>query len=223
MAALRASRPRPGARSARADPDQPHHTQQAVRARPRDGRGSGGLSRLEGGAGRRHPHLRGRGRQRRRARALRAVLPGLHAQAMGARPVRARQIGDGADPDPDQYRRPLFHRYVPGDAQGRLHRDVQTHARPSADRGSHRRRLPRHEGRGRRRPHHLYRSDRRIFRLPLRQAAVPQPQVRPPDARGRAPSGGRNGQLSRAGRALHADQRVQAPDRPAVGGDHDHL
>ena len=53
-------------------------------------------------------------------------------------------------------------------------------------------------GRGRdRRPHHLHRPDRRIFRLPLRQAAVPQPEVRSPDARRGAAPAGRGGQLSR--------------------------
>ena len=72
--------------------------------------------------------------QRRRARALRAVLPRLHAQAVGPRPERARQAGDVAHSDPDQHRRPLFQRYVPGDAARRLHRDVREDARPSADR-----------------------------------------------------------------------------------------
>ena len=41
----------------------------------------------------------------------------LHAQAMGPRPDRARQAGDRAHPDPDQHRRPLFRRHVPGDAE----------------------------------------------------------------------------------------------------------
>ena len=35
-----------------------------------------------------------------------------------------------AHPDPDQHRRPLFHRHVPGDAARRLHRDVRADARP---------------------------------------------------------------------------------------------
>ena len=81
-------------------------------ARPRDRRGGRRLSRLARRAGRRHPDLRGRRHQRRRARALRAVLPRLHAQAMGPRPERARQVGDRAHPDPDQHRRPLFRRHA---------------------------------------------------------------------------------------------------------------
>ena len=82
-----------------------------------------------------------------------------------------------AHPDADQHRRPLFQRHVPGHAARRLHHDVREDARPSADRGAHGRRLPRAQGSGARdrRPHHLHRADRRIFRLPLRQAAVPEP------------------------------------------------
>ena len=85
-------------------------------ARPRDRRGGRRLPRLARRAGRRHPDLRGRRRQRRRARALRAVLPRLYAQAMGPRPERARQVGHRAHSDPDQHRRPLFHRHLPGHA-----------------------------------------------------------------------------------------------------------
>ena len=47
-----------------------------------------------------------------------------------------------------------------------------------------------------RRPHHLHRADRRIFRLPLRQAAVPKPQVRSPDTPAGAVSAGGGGKLS---------------------------
>ena len=78
-----------------------------------------------------HPHLRGRRRRAGRPRALREVLPRLHAQAVGPRPVRARRLGDGARPDAHQPRRPLLHRHLPGDAAARLHADVRAHARPS--------------------------------------------------------------------------------------------
>ena len=47
-----------------------------------------------------------------------------------------------ADPDADEHGRPLFQRHLPGHASGRLHEDVRTHARPSADRKGARRRLP---------------------------------------------------------------------------------
>ncbi len=80
-----------------------------------------------------------------------------------------------------------------------LHRDVREDARPSADRGPHRRRFrasSRTSARDRR-PHHLHRTDRRIFRLPLRQAALPEPEVRSPDAGAGAVPGSRGGQLSR--------------------------
>ena len=74
------------------------------------------------------------------------------------------------------------------------------------------------------RPHHLHRPDRRIFRLPLRQAAVPEPEVRSPDARpGAVPARSAVVNYPVRGRALHADQRVQASDRAAVAGDDDHL
>ena len=45
-----------------------------------------------------------------RARAVREVLPRLHAQAVAARPVRAARVGLRADPDAHQHRRPLLHR-----------------------------------------------------------------------------------------------------------------
>ena len=65
-----------------------------------------------------------------------------------------------------------------------------------------------------RRSHHLHRADRRIFRFPLRQAAVPvslkfdhqtlEQERFQPVAVVNYPE---------RGRALHADQRVQASDR----------
>ena len=56
-------------------------------ARPQDRRGSGRLSRVARRDGRGDPDVGGRRHQRRRPRALRAVLPRLHPQAMGPRPV----------------------------------------------------------------------------------------------------------------------------------------
>ena len=94
-------------------------------ARP-DERGRGrGLPRVARRAGRADPHVGGRGRQRDRARTLRDLLPRLHAQAMGARPERARQVGHGARAHPHQHRRSLFHRQFPGDAGRWLYRDVR--------------------------------------------------------------------------------------------------
>ena len=86
-----------------------------------------------------------------------------------------------------------FTRHVPGDAEAWLHRDVREDARPSADRSAHRRRLSR-QGRA-----HEVDSDHLIFTgpideyfdHPLRQAALPQPEVRPPDARAGAVPAGR--------------------------------
>ena len=88
--------------------------------------------------------VRGRRRRRRRSRALRAVLPRLHAQAVGPRPEPARRVGHGARADADQRRRPLLHRSIPADAGRRLHRDVRTDARsPVGSRSAPRRRFPR--------------------------------------------------------------------------------
>ena len=68
---------------------------------------------------------------------------GYTRKQWGLDPSELDKSGDGADPDAHQHRRPLFHRHVPGDAARRLHGDVRAHARPPADRGPHRRRLPR--------------------------------------------------------------------------------
>ena len=152
---------------------------------------------------------RGRRHQRRRPRALRAVLPRLHAQAMGPRPERARQVGDRAHPDPDQHRRPLFHRQAPGHAARRLHARCSSACstiRNIDDRARHR--LSRRPRRGRRRPHHLHRAGRRIFRLALRQAALPHPALRAStiDKEQFQPVAVVN--YPDRGGALHPDQRV---------------
>ena len=74
-------------------------------------------------------NLRGRHRQQGRPRALREVLPQLHAEAVGPRSVRARRLGDRARAGAHQPRRPLLHRHVPGDAAARLHAHVREDAR----------------------------------------------------------------------------------------------
>ena len=58
----------------------------------------------------------------RRPRALREVLPRLHAQAVGGRSLAARRVRDGARAGAHQSRRPLFHRHLPVHAAARLHR-----------------------------------------------------------------------------------------------------
>ena len=132
VAAVRAPRARAGRRAARADPDQPRHDQPALRARASRRSSSRTSSPSRRRAARVGPHLRGRRRQQGRARALREVLPQLHAQAVGARPVGARRQRDRARARAHQPRRPLLHRHLPGDAAARLHADVRAHARPPA-------------------------------------------------------------------------------------------
>ena len=95
-------------------------------------------------------------------RALREVLPRLHPQAMGPRPLRARQVGDRARADPHQPRRPLFQRqfqFMPKHGYTRM---FETHARPSehqrhaqTDYDDVQRRRPAS-------PRHLHRADRRV-------------------------------------------------------------
>ncbi len=94
-------------------------------------RGAGGGVPRRTGRGAGDPHRGGRRRRRGRARALRDLLPRLHPQAMGARPVRAGPRRDRAGADAHRHRRPLLPRQAPGDAGAGLHRDVRGHARPS--------------------------------------------------------------------------------------------
>ena len=70
--------------------------------------------------------------------------------------------------------------------------------------------------------HDLHRADRRVLRLPLRQAALPQPRVPPRQPAAAAVPGRRNGELSERLR-LHAHHRVQAPHRAAARDDVDRL
>ena len=71
----------------------------------------------------------------RRPRAVREVLPQLHAQTVGHRSVRARRRGDRARASRVQPRRPLFHRHLPGDAEARLHAHVRGDARSPEHQG----------------------------------------------------------------------------------------
>ena len=100
-------------RAAAADPDQPRHGQPAVRAAARPSVELEAFFAVRGRAAcSRSRTSRGRRRQQGRARAVREVLPRLHPQAVGPRPVRARRLGDRAHPGPHQPRRPLLHRHA---------------------------------------------------------------------------------------------------------------
>ena len=121
----------------------------------------------------------GRRRQQGRPRPLQQVLPRLHAQAVGPRPVGARRQRHGARADAHQPRRPLLHRHLPGDAAARLHAHVRDDAGASEHQGDAQHRLPRDRRPGAVAAHGLHRPDRRVLRLPPRQAALPQPRVPP--------------------------------------------
>ncbi len=210
-----AMRPRP----AGADPDQPHDRQRAcsasrlqtedevaafyaARAEPVDASQRTSEDVVVG---------------RRRPGAVRAVLPRLHAKAVGPRPEPARRVGDRASAHPHQRRRPLLHRPFPDDARRRLHRDVRTHARPPTDRSprpapiSTTSRIPSTTGRSST-PARSTRSSA-IGSGGCRTARCASSSRRWRDSHVPAD---RHGQLSRRDRgALHPDQRVQAPHRPA--------
>ena len=70
----------------------------------------------------------------------------VHAEAVGARPERARRPGDRSHPSAYQPRRPLLQRHVPGDAASRLYPHVPAHARPPAHQGPPQYRLRRDRG-----------------------------------------------------------------------------
>ena len=109
-----------------------------------------------------------------RPRAVQQVLPGLHAQAMGAGPVRARRQRHGARADPHQPRRPIFRRYLPSDPAARLHAHVRVDAGPSEHQGDAEYRLPRGCRPDPVASHDLHGADRRLLQLQVRQAALPQ-------------------------------------------------
>ena len=138
-----------------------------------------------------------------RPRALQQVLPRLHAQAVGARSVRARRQRDRARADPHQPRRPLLHRHLPGDAAARLHADVREDARPPEHQDHAQHRLSRDRRPGAVEAHGLHRADRRVLQLSARQAALPQPRVSPRQPGAGAVPAGRHGELSERLR-LHA-------------------
>ena len=83
------------------------------------------------------------------------------------------------------------------------------------DRGAARHRLSRRRSAKRLRARGLHRSDRRIFRVPVRQAALPQ-SLRFDHVTLDQPQFQTVGTVNYPdrGRALHADHRVQASDRP---------
>ena len=137
------------------------HHQQALRPRSRSDPGRG-LPRRPCRAGAGDPHLRGRGREPGRPRALREVLPRLYPEAVGRRPVRARQDGHRARAHPHLHRRPLFRRQLPEHAAHgytRMFENMLDH-RQYPDHARHR--LSRRRGRGPLRQADLHRADRRV-------------------------------------------------------------
>ena len=168
------------------------------------------------------PDLRGRRRQQGGPRAVREVLPRLHPQAVGARSERARRVRHSAGPDADEPRRQLLHRHVqamPLHGYTRMFERMLGHERIKVmintdyreSRGRHP--LPGDD---------LHRADRRVLRLPVRQAAVSITGVPTRDARRAARAGGRHGELPERAR-VHADHRVQAPDRAGARQDQHRL
>ena len=186
----------------------------------RDRRAGRGVLRRAARAGRAaSADLRGRGRRQGRPRPVREVLPRLHAQAVGARPVRAARVGLRAHPDraptPTTATSPTRFQKMP---RRRLHarcssassttRTSRCGSRPTSTTCATRSTL---------RPPRLHRPDRRLLRPPLRRAALPLAGVRAAqraDARRRArssPSGSINEPERR--RAVHAHHRVPPHDR----------
>src|SRR5581483_3482106 len=173
------------------------------------------IGRGTGGSG---AHLRGRDREQGRPRAVREVLPQLHAEAVGAGPVRAGCVRHRPRAGADEPRRPVLHRHVPGDAETRLHADVRAHADAPEHQDPAERRLPRGAGvhpapRGR-----VHRSGRRVLRLPVRPAAVPIARVHLRNAQRGGGAAGAGGQLSERER-VHARHRVQVPHRAGASED----
>ena len=128
----------------RADPDQPRHGEPALRRCSFDDGRAGDVLRVGGRAAR---AIRGRPKTSSsagRPRAVREVLPGLHAQAVGARPVASStpavtaRVPARTNRD-DRY----FTDTYPGDAAARLHADVRADARPPEHQGAAQHRLPR--------------------------------------------------------------------------------
>ena len=193
MAALRASRAGRCARPAGADPDQPHDAQHAVRrsiSRPTTKRPTILASRAEPVEDIRTSEdvvVNAVGRE-----LYELFFRGYTRKQWGLDPCELDKSVTVAHPDADQHRRPLFHRHASRrcrcDGYTAMFERMLDHplieVRTGVDFRDVRDEVDR-------RPHHLHRADRRIFRLPLRQAALPQPRVRSPDARAGAVSAGR--------------------------------
>ena len=172
----------------------------------------------------RSPHLRGCGRQQGRARALREVLPRLHAQAVGPRPSELDSRVTARVPTRTNTRRPLLHRQLPGHAAARLHADVRAHARHpnikimlNTDYREIADEIPYDRA-------DLHRADRRISSTTA-TASCPTArcEFEHETLDQRVAPAGRGRELSRRERALYAGHRVQAPDRPAAPEDQHHL
>ena len=115
--------------------------------------------------------LRGRRGLGSRPRTLRKVLSRLHPQAVGTRTIRARQVGHVPRADAHKSRRPLLHRQVPVHAETRLYAHVRADTRPS----EHHVMIQTESTTSANHPppaRDLYGPDRRIFRFPVRQAAL---------------------------------------------------
>ena len=87
------------------------------------------MARNPPGADRESEEFRGGHPRPGRPRALREVLPRLHAETVEAPPPRARRLRLRTHPHPHQPRRPLPQGRLPSAAQRRLHRDVRAHGR----------------------------------------------------------------------------------------------
>ena len=132
----------------RADPDQPRHREQALRAEPHLGASSRtGSPRAPNRSTRSAPRRTSSSRKVGRE-LYEKFFRGYTRKQWGLDPSRARQVGDGARADPHQPRRPLLHRRVPVHAEARLHADVRAHARPPEHQHHAADRLRRREGRG---------------------------------------------------------------------------
>ena len=120
---------------------------------------------------------------------------GYTRKQWGARPVGARQVGDRARADAHQPRRPLLRRRVPVHAEHgytRMFERMLDHPNINIMLQTDYDDVKRHRPASAR---DLHRSDRRVLRLPLRQAALPLAALPARHARpGMAPAG-RRGEL----------------------------
>ncbi len=153
-----------------------------------------------------------------RSRPVREVLPAVHAQAVGARSVRARRRGGRARAGADQSRRPVLHRRVPGDAAAWLHPHVRADARPSQHRDRARHAL-RRTSRGSSPACPWCSPDRSTSTsATASEAALSLARVPLRDARSSGVPAGRGRQLPERPR-VHPHHRVQVPDRAGARED----